>query len=194
MCDIARAHGKQLQRFFASRVSEPSDADDLVQETYLRLLRVKRQDLVRCPKAYIFRIAANLAHEHWLRRSSRASLVARSDLSPAEANAGDVQAFEASSPEASATTSEQLEQLATLLNELPPKAWAALIWAHRDGLSYKEISARLSVSTNMVKKYLIRALAACREGVIEIMDTNVKGKSPQSRCSLEQPVRAQDVA
>ena len=57
---------------------------------------------------------------------------------------------------------ERREELMRLLEPLPPKIRAAFIWAHRDGHTYEEIGARLSVPKNRVKKYLARALAACR--------------------------------
>lgn len=46
---------------------------------------------------------------------------------------------------------------------LSPKARACLIWHRRDGLTYREIGARLGISTSMVKKYLCQAMAHCHQ-------------------------------
>src|SRR5687768_4199787 len=55
-------HG-DLVKFLARRTATQADAQDLAQEVYLRLLRVDRLDLVRQPRSYLLRIAANLLHE-----------------------------------------------------------------------------------------------------------------------------------
>jgi DNA-directed RNA polymerase specialized sigma24 family protein len=38
---------------------------------------------------------------------------------------------------------------------------------YRDELSYREIAERMSISTNMVKKYIVKGLAACRQRMAE---------------------------
>jgi RNA polymerase sigma factor (sigma-70 family) len=162
---VASLHGSQLTRFFASRLSDASEAPDLVQEVYLRILKLERPDLIRSPKAYLFRVAINVAREHWLKRSVRPPLVALDDV-PAEALPVDTDAFSATGPEDAAVRTQRIWQLGTLLGQLSPKVRAALIWAHRDGHTYEEISAQLSVSPNRVKKYLTRALAHCRRNAI----------------------------
>ena len=60
-----------LSRFLSMRLPSRADAEDLSQETYLRLLRVERTDLVRKPEALLFRIASNLVYEFYLKRSHR---------------------------------------------------------------------------------------------------------------------------
>ena len=37
-----------------------------------------------------------------------------------------------------------------------------LLMQYRDDLSYREIAERLKVSTHMVKKHVVKALALCR--------------------------------
>lgn len=164
LSSLIHAHGRQLTRFFRSRVPEPSEAQDLVQEVYFRLLKLERPELIRSPKAYLFRVAANIAHEHWLKRSSCPPHVTLEE-SCAEPLPADVEVHDASTPEEAAATLERLGHLALLLDELSPNVGAALIWAHRDGHTYEEIAARLSVPRHRVKKYLAKALAHCRRSV-----------------------------
>src|SRR5690606_20290440 len=56
-------HRDRLQQYLRARLANEEDAAELAQEAYLRLLRVKRVDLIRHPQAYLFRIAHNLLHE-----------------------------------------------------------------------------------------------------------------------------------
>ena len=57
------------------------------------------------------------------------------------------------------------QRLATLIGRLSPKCRAVLVMHYRDDLSYKEIGEQLSISPNMVKKYIVKGLAACRQGM-----------------------------
>jgi RNA polymerase sigma factor (sigma-70 family) len=158
---VVAQHGRPLLRFFVSRLPNAADAPDLVQETYLRLLRLDRPDLIRCPEAYLFTIASNIAHEHSLKKSLRPPHIALEDTPPGELHA-DVDAFTTATPEETAVRAERVQRLERVLAELTPKARATLIWHRRDGQTYNEIGQRLGVSRNMVKKYLSRALAHCR--------------------------------
>src|SRR5580704_1341256 len=67
-----RDHAGDLQRFLARRVGHAQDADDLAQEVFARLLRIRDADLVRKPLAYLLGIATHVVrafrqrkqHEH----------------------------------------------------------------------------------------------------------------------------------
>jgi len=48
------------------------------------------------------------------------------------------------------------------IERLPAKSRAVLLMQYRDDLSYREIAERLKVSTHMVKKHVVKALALCR--------------------------------
>lgn len=164
LASVVARHGRPLLRFFVSRLPNAADAPDLVQEVYLRLLRLDRPDLIRCPEAYLFTIASNIAHEHGLKRSGRPPHIALEDTPPHELPA-DVECFATAAPEDAAVQRERIRRLEAILAQLSPKARATLIWHRRDGRTYEEIGARLGISRNMVKKYLAQALAHCRKNL-----------------------------
>lgn len=60
-------------------------------------------------------------------------------------------------------TQERLKQLQSALDQLSPKAQAALLLHRRDGYSLEEIGAQLGVSRAMAAKYLCKALLHCRK-------------------------------
>jgi len=145
-----------LHRFLMRRLRSTHHAQDLAQETYLRLLRMDRQELVRKPQAYLYRIASNLVYEFKLRERN-------------EPISFDSEAFEhaAESPAVPATTdaSDGLslsQQLESVLGQLPPLYCAVFVLRKRDGMSYSEIARTLDISVHTVKKYLARAVAQCR--------------------------------
>ncbi len=56
-------HRDRLQFYLRPLSASEDDARELAQEAYLRMLRIKRRDLVRNPQAYLYRVARNLLHE-----------------------------------------------------------------------------------------------------------------------------------
>jgi RNA polymerase sigma factor (sigma-70 family) len=166
VASLAALHGPQLVRFFVSRLKTAADAHDLAQEVYLRLLRLERPELIRSPEAYLFTIAANIVRENALRDSSRPLHVALEDLSDSEL-IEDSDSARAPTPEEATQQAHRVRQLERLLSGLSPKARAALILHRRDGETYKQIAVRLGVSANMVKKYLVHAVAHCRKAMTE---------------------------
>jgi RNA polymerase sigma-70 factor (ECF subfamily) len=145
----------ELHRFLVRRLRGSQQAQDLAQEAYLRLLRVERAELVRQPRAYLYRIAVNLVSEFRL-RARREPITYDSET---VAELAEIAGVETNSDAQRAADAEQVE---ALLEQLPPLYRAILILRKRDGLSYPEIAQQLDISVHTVKKYLARAVAKCR--------------------------------
>ncbi|MEA3149462.1 MAG: hypothetical protein QOD56_401 [Gammaproteobacteria bacterium] len=149
-------HRNALQAFFYRRIKVKHDAADLVQEVYLRILRVKDADAIRNPEGYLYTVATNLVYEH--------SVLARRYAAPTDPD----QAFVEGEPSRSAgfeelfDTESRVVRLREVLAQLPPKCRATVTLKYQHGLSYQEIAERLGVSPHMVQKYLATALAHCR--------------------------------
>lgn len=145
----------ELHRFLMRRLHSSHHAQDLAQEAYLRLLRVERPELVRQPRAYLYRIAVNLVMEFRL-RARRDPITYDSDTLAVVAE----QISEAPADEGERTADAQ--QIELILDQLPPLYRAIFVLRKRDGLSYQEIAQQLEISVHTVKKYLARAVAKCR--------------------------------
>jgi RNA polymerase sigma factor (sigma-70 family) len=150
------AHRGALQAFFHRRLRTKSDAVDLVQEVYLRMLRVSDTDAIRNPEAYLFTVARNLLQENAAldRHQAKSVPFDEADGAPPLTQ---VPAFEAGVDAAQRST-----RLDKVLSELSPKCLAAVVLQYRHEMSYQEIAERLEVSPRMVKKYLTQALNHCR--------------------------------
>ena len=158
---LAQGCGSDLVRFLARRLRSASDARDVAHEAYVRLLRVKRKDLIRDPQAYLYRIAVNILYEFELKKRADALGLARcAEYQVAEADFG--------RPEQDVEVLQARKRIEAVLGELSPRCRAVFILYRRDGLSYKEIGAQIGISTNMVKKYLARGLRHCREHLAEL--------------------------
>jgi RNA polymerase sigma factor (sigma-70 family) len=150
------AHRSALQAFFYRRLRIKSDAADLVQEVYLRMLRVGDPHAIRNPEAYLFTVAGNLLRENAAADRRQAQSVAVEDADGAPA------LTEFAGFEAAIDSAQRVARLREVLQELSPKCHAATVMQYRHEFSYEEIAARLEVSPRMVKKYLAQALNHCR--------------------------------
>jgi RNA polymerase sigma-70 factor (ECF subfamily) len=157
----AVTHAEELTRFLKYQVSNVNDGEDLMQELYVRILKSNVSEEIRSPKAYLFRVARNLAYAHRLSCAASPAHIALEEAPP-EVVHGTPHALEASAPEADAMLAERLEELGDRLSELSPKVQAAILWHHRDGYTCEEIGVKLSVVRNRVKKFLGKGLAHCR--------------------------------
>jgi DNA-directed RNA polymerase specialized sigma24 family protein len=73
-------HAQKVLRFLAARVGDSGEGQDLMQKIYLRILRLQKPEGIRDPRAYLFKVAANIAHEHRLRRNTQSAHVAWDDV------------------------------------------------------------------------------------------------------------------
>jgi RNA polymerase sigma factor (sigma-70 family) len=154
-------HSLELARFLRSQIPNATDAQDLMQELYLAVLKVPCSQPIRHPKAYLYKIAANLAHQHRLRIKARPIHVALDEVS-AQILLSAHPKLEANAPEAACALAEHVSQLGQRLGELSPKVQAVILWHHRDGYTCAEIGAKLSIAQHRVKKYLVKGLSHCR--------------------------------
>jgi len=153
-------HRGALQAFFYRRIRTKSDAPDLAQEVYVRMLRVSDTEAIRNPELYLYTVASNLVKEHAVLDRRQASQVDVDEPSVQE-RLGELPALDVR-----LDANQRLARLRVVLAQLPPKCRAAVILQHRHGLTYQEIADRLEVSPHMVKKYLAQALAHCRRRMV----------------------------
>lgn len=149
-------HRTALQAFFHRRIRTKSDAPDLAQEVYVRMLRVNDTDAIRNPELYLYTVASNLVKEHAVLDRRQASGI-DIDEPTVQQQLGQLPAFDGQ-----LDATQRVTRLRVVLAQLPPKCRAAVILQYRHGLSYQEIADRLGVSSHMVKKYLAQALGHCR--------------------------------
>lgn len=146
----------ELERFLQSRGMSAEDAEDLLQDLYIGLDKVD-QEAIREPKAYLYRMANNLAHD---RRRNEASRKRREGAWIA------LHADTGANVDASWNTEELLQardllrRVETTLNRLPDRT-ALIFRLHRmEGESQKGIAEALGISLSAVEKHLQRAYRA----------------------------------
>ena len=70
------AHYEELKVFVRRRVRCPAMAADIVQETYVRAVTAKTPPRVDNPRAFLYRVAGNLAIDHLRREQRRQAIMA----------------------------------------------------------------------------------------------------------------------
>jgi RNA polymerase sigma-70 factor (ECF subfamily) len=150
-------HQKDLMQFLTYKVQCAETATDLTQETYLRVARHRKADTIENMRAYLFRIANNLALDH-LR--SRARLLQR-DAGPVT----DDFICEAPEPETVLANRQQLEMLEQIIYGLPPKCREVFLMCRVEGKSYTEIGDALGISPRTVESHMRKALEQIRKQI-----------------------------
>jgi RNA polymerase sigma factor (sigma-70 family) len=154
---LVASHGSQLRRFLLVRVRNTADVPDIVQEVYLRMLRVPNVESIRSPEAYLFTVAQHVVQQHALKQSAAPPSIELTQMLNAPQAVPDVD------PVLDLDAQQCLERLQGALDQLSPKARATFMLHRRDGLSFDEIGARLGISRAMVKKYLMQSLMQLRQ-------------------------------
>ncbi|MFT0867621.1 RNA polymerase sigma factor [Pseudomonas sp. CAM1A] len=137
-----------LQRSTACR----QRAEDLSQDTFVRLLGRERLDTPREPRAFLVAVAKGLLFDHFRRAALEQAYLAELALLP-EA--------EHPSPEQQHLILEDLKAIDRLLGKLSSKARAAFLYNRLDGLGHAEIAERLGVSVSRVRQYIAQGLRQC---------------------------------
>lgn len=140
-------HARTSQPLWAylRRISgDAAQADDVLQESYLRLLRHPpapgRDERER--KAYLFQIATNLMRDRWrARERERSALERLLSLWP---------------PREERSAGASLD-MASALDRLPPRDRALLWLAHVEGYDHREIAKVLGLQESSVRVILFRA-------------------------------------
>ena len=144
-------HG--LRERLARRYGSMDFACELLHEAWLKLERVQAGGsamAVRNPRAYLYRVAINLAADRG--RSERAR------VTTAELDALHRRAYDDLDPSRIAEARMEVKALSIAINQLPARRRAIFIAARVDELPYKEIAARHGVTLRVVDRELSLAL------------------------------------
>ena len=136
-------HEGALRTYLRGRFPGHPDIEDLIQETYARLLRAREQTPLRNPKSFLFSTARNAAFDFFRRRQIVAiDGIAEIELLPVLEDRPGV-------PEA-LSHDQDLQLLAEAIQALPERCRQVLTLRKIHGLSHREIATRLGISEHTV--------------------------------------------
>lgn len=149
---LYREHQPWLQRWLMAKLEQRSDAEDLSQDTFVRVLRRDEPTDLRDPRSYLLTIARGLTIDLYRRRSLEKQYLDSLALLP-----------EAEHPSAEAhhLIIESLIQIDEMLDGLGPKVKTVFILSQFEGLTYPQIADRLGISRRTVVNYMAKAMEHC---------------------------------
>lgn len=147
-------HRPALQRFLFRCTGDWVLAEDLVQETFLRLVIYAREHVVTDMAALARSIALNLWHDD-LRRRKRQRTESISDDVPSQAV----------TVEEAAMQRQRLESFMHALHGMPPLRREVFVRNRLRGQSYRQIADALGLSEGAVEKHISRGLRWLQESV-----------------------------
>lgn len=155
--DIVRDHGDRVYRLAYRLSGNPHDAEDITQETFIRVFRSLENFRPGSFEGWLHRIATNVFLD-LVRRRGRI----RMEALPEDT---DRIAGHEPSPEQAFDASNLDPDLQAALDELPPDFRAAVVLCDVEGLSYEEIGATLGVKMGTVRSRIHRGRQALRAGI-----------------------------
>lgn len=160
--DVARWFAAEVQpheralRGYLHGLVGPAEVDDLVQETFARLLRAHARGPIEHPRGLLFATARNAARDFFRRRATANTIpIAEIDGSRVFDDA----------PGVSDTVSRRQENalLEAAIASLPPRCREILVLRKFENFSHREIAQRLGIAEHTVEAQLTKALHRCEE-------------------------------
>ena len=149
---LYRDHRGWLLAWLRRNVACPQRAEDLSQDTFVRLLGRTELQAPREPRAFLAAIAKGLLFDYFRRAALEQAWLNELMLIP-EA--------EHPSPEAQQLILEDLRAIDRMLAKLSSKSRAAFLHSRLDGMTHGEIAERLGVSVPRVRQYLAQGIRQC---------------------------------
>jgi RNA polymerase sigma-70 factor (ECF subfamily) len=146
-------HEPDLRRMLTRLGVKAHERDDIVQEVYCRLLRLDSVEHIDDPRAYVFRVARNVVLGQ-IRRNRVVSIMTMQNLD--ELHVADA----TPNPETATAARVELNQVLSLIRDLPERCRQVFELRKVHGLSQAETAQRLGVSENIVEKETAKGLTA----------------------------------
>lgn len=154
---------RDILGFLRSRVRGPEQAEDLLQQVFLRLMQRSDWSEIRNPEAYLRTTARHVLADFYRSQNARDQGIV---LEFQEFRHAD----ETWSPSDSLQSREFFDRLASVLGSLSPKVRKAFVLSRVYGYTYAEIGRALSISPRTVEKHVAKGLAWCFEHLSDTGD------------------------
>lgn len=145
-------HHGWLKGWLTRKLQSAFDADDIAQDTFIRVMGSDALSTLRDPRSFLCTVAKRVMVDLFRRNSLEKAYLEMLALMP-EALAPSLDERE--------TQLETLQLIDTMLDGLGGKTREAFLLSQLDGMAYKDIALRLGVSVSSVKKYVAKAIEHC---------------------------------
>ena len=163
--DLVRRYQRPVFSVLMRVVRRAEDAEDLAQETFVRMFRaLDRYDPERPFTAWLFTIATRLAIDHLRRR--RVQTVSLTVTEPGSTEERELDVEDRGLKPDEVTSNAEEERIAQdLIDSLPEHYRIVILLRHQQDLSYEEIAEALNLPLGTVKARIHRARALLKERI-----------------------------
>lgn len=149
-------HEPALRAWLHRQYPSLSDVDDVVQESYLRLLWARQQGRINFAKAYLYAVARNAALGVFRKRKFISDEPVNDlDASCISGSASDVVEI--------VSTHQEFALALDAIEGLPPRCREIVVLRAMNGLSHREIAHQLGLSEQTVRVQMARGMKKCAE-------------------------------
>jgi RNA polymerase sigma factor (sigma-70 family) len=145
-----------LMHFLRSNWRNKDDIDDLRQDVYLRVCEAAQKKVPDQVKPFVLATARNLLID----RARRERVVPIEAIADPDAMA---MVLDAPSPESAVIARDELRRLQAAIDDLPPRCREAIILGRIEGLTGREIAARMGISEMTASEHLAKGIYALIE-------------------------------
>jgi RNA polymerase sigma-70 factor (ECF subfamily) len=163
---LVERHSRNVFRLAFRMTGNEQDAEDVVQETFLRAYKqLARYESRSSFATWLFRIASNYSLD--LIRARKRHQEHREVAAKEDSDLDIMQSIPANSPtpDRLAFSGEVQTRITAALDELSPQERTAFILRHFEGLSIEQIGASLGTGTNATKHSIFRAVQKLRRSL-----------------------------
>ena len=161
---LVERHSQRLFRLAYRFTGSENDAEDLVQETFLKAYRSLGKFEARSNfGTWLYRICANCSLDH--RRKQRPQGESQELDNPEGSLSADDLTHPSPSPERLLLSAEVRQELETAIQELTPAERTAFALRHHEGMSIEEISEILGLRIPATKNTVFRGVQKLRRAL-----------------------------
>lgn len=153
--EVFDAYHRRLYNFLLYRSGSPEEAEDLLQDLYIRLWQYREQISDRNFVGYLFTMARNLSLNRIREQTTELNYVRMAESQDAAVTGA------ADSPVE--RDDRIFDFLESCINLLPEKQRTTLLLNRSDGLTYREIASYLELSVKAIEKRMQKAYDLLRE-------------------------------
>ena len=163
--DLVVRYQRQVYSVLMRVVRRAEDAEDLTQETFVRMFRaLDRYDPERPFAAWLFTIATRLAIDHLRRRRVPTFSIHMAEPGSTEERTLDIE-DPGLKPDEVTSNAEEERRSQELIDSLPEHYRIVVLLRHQQDLSYEEIAEALNLPLGTVKARIHRARALLKERI-----------------------------
>lgn len=163
-----------IKRFLGRILYRPEDVDEIAQETFLKAYSAKHKSEIQSPKAYLFRVAKNIALRELTRKSAKMTDYLEDALAKDD---GVICGLDSLEDELMAE--QKISDYCSAVVNMPPQCRKVFLMRKVHAKSHKEIATRLNISTSAVEKHIANGVKKF-DAYMQMMDEGTHQRTSAS--------------